>query len=45
MTTKTHPAMPEIYDIIKVPDPVLKETAQPIETIDATHQKPDHDDD
>lgn len=27
--------MVELYDIIKVPDPVLKETAKPIENIDA----------
>lgn len=26
--------MPDLYDIIKVPDPVLKETAKPIENID-----------
>lgn len=26
--------MPDLYEIIKVPDPVLKEVAQPIQTID-----------
>ena len=31
--------MVEIYDIIKVPDPVLKETAQPIESIDDALKK------
>ena len=33
--TKTRPAMPDLYNIIKVPDPVLKEVAATVENIDA----------
>jgi len=31
---KIHPAMPDLYDIIQVPDPVLKQESQVIERID-----------
>lgn len=34
MKIKKHPAMPDLYDIIKVPDAVLKETGNAIENID-----------
>jgi peptide deformylase len=32
-------AMAELYDIIKIPDPVLKEKAQPVQTVDDAVRK------